>query len=102
MRPADCACVRGRGIGGSIQCRPCRQRALAAATGTAKTAKPVECEASQSGGEAVTPNLGQGTEDRELVERLIYAAWNEGPQSVLTKLKAEVLARMTRPNVGEG
>jgi hypothetical protein len=25
--------------------------AIAAATGTAKTAKPVECEASQSGGE---------------------------------------------------
>lgn len=30
--------------------------ALAAATGTAKTAKLAECEASQSGGEAVTPN----------------------------------------------
>jgi hypothetical protein len=32
--------------------------ALAAATGTAKTAEQAECEASQSGGEAVTPNLG--------------------------------------------
>lgn len=30
--------------------------AIAAATGTAKTAKPVECEASQSGAESASPD----------------------------------------------
>jgi hypothetical protein len=37
--------------------RLARWPALAAATGTAKTAQRVECEASQSGGEAVTPEI---------------------------------------------
>lgn len=41
---------RARVIAGKLLCSPCMfGGALAAATGTAKTAKPVECEASQSG-----------------------------------------------------